>query len=52
MRCEVKDCINNLNGYCDIDSYVTIQDDGTCDSMFINSTITTYNITDDEDKER
>ena len=37
LRCEVKDCINNVNGYCDTDSYVTIQEDGTCDSMLIRS---------------
>ena len=35
MRCEVKDCINNVNGYCDTENYITIQEDGSCDSMVV-----------------
>lgn len=37
MYCNVNDCKNNTNGYCDIANYIIIQEDGTCDSMLITS---------------
>lgn len=33
MRCYAYNCRNNDDGYCEIDSYITITEDGECDSM-------------------
>lgn len=35
MRCRVLNCKENENGYCTCSSYVEIDEDGYCDSMFI-----------------
>lgn len=36
MRCKVCNCVNNDNGYCCIDDYVTIEEDGTCSELIIS----------------
>lgn len=33
MRCEVDSCINNSEGYCTCESYISINKDGECDSL-------------------
>lgn len=35
MWCEVRRCINNKEGYCSVDSYVEIEENGTCSEMCI-----------------
>lgn len=35
MYCRVSGCKNNNDGYCEIASYIIIQEDGTCDNMII-----------------
>lgn len=35
MRCEVLRCMNNKDGYCPLDSYIQIEEDGTCSKMHI-----------------
>ena len=37
MYCRVNGCKNNNDGYCEIASYIIIQEDGTCDNMLIIS---------------
>lgn len=33
MVCAVNDCINNNDGYCEIDAYIRIDEYGMCDSL-------------------
>lgn len=35
MRCEVLNCMSNEDGYCPLDSYIRIEEDGTCSEMHI-----------------
>ena len=37
MRCACKGCMYNENGYCVDSSYVSIDENGECDSMVIVS---------------
>lgn len=37
MRCEVEGCVNNCDGYCLYSSYVTINRDGECDCLEIQT---------------
>lgn len=37
MYCEVRDCVSNMDGTCSNDLYVSIDADGTCDSINIKS---------------
>lgn len=33
MICDVTDCINNADGYCEIENYIRIDEYGKCDSI-------------------
>ena len=35
MTCEVLKCVNNDGGYCPMDNYMKIEEDGTCSKMCI-----------------
>ena len=35
MYCRVNGCKNNNDGYCEIASYIIIQEDSSCDSMVV-----------------
>lgn len=35
MRCAVKNCLSNEDGYCMDSSYVSIDENGECDQMTI-----------------
>lgn len=38
MTCYVYQCENNEQGECSCQNYITIQKDGTCDSMLVKET--------------
>lgn len=39
MRCNAIDCWNNDYGYCSMTSYICIEDDGSCDSYYVPTSI-------------
>lgn len=35
MRCKAYNCTNNDNGYCDISSYIEIDENGYCEEFYV-----------------
>ena len=35
MRCSCLKCVHNTDGYCECSSYIEIDENGECDSMWI-----------------